>query len=136
MVMYLLDTVILSEMRKQDKNPGVAAWIGQQRDTELFISVISIGELERGICAVGTKDAPFAERLAAWLDKLIRIYSDRVLPVSLPVARRWGMLSASTRNAGADVMLAATALEHNCTVVTRNVRHFEPLRVNVLNPWS
>lgn len=134
--MYLLDTVVLSEMRKQDKNPGVADWIGQQRDTELFISVISIGELERGICAVAAKDAPFAERLAAWLDKLIRIYSDRILPVSLPVARRWGMLSASTRNAGADIMLAATALEHNCTVVTRNIRHFEPLGVTVLNPWS
>ena len=134
--MYLLDTVVLSEMRKQEKNPGLAAWIAAQRETDLFVSVISLGELERGIRIVAAKDEPFAERLAAWLDRLIRIYNDRILPVSLPMARRWGMLSADIRNAGADVMIAVTALEQGGIVVTRNVRHFEPLGVQVLNPWS
>lgn len=135
-MIYLLDTVALSELRKQEKNAGLVAWIEKQRDVDLFVSVISIGELERGICSIAKKDAAFARTLRIWLDKLLMVYHDRILPVSLAAARRWGLLSASCGNAGADILLAATALEHDCTVVTRNVRHFEPTGVRTYNPWT
>jgi len=134
--MYLLDTMALSELRKREKNAGLVAWIEKQRDANVFVSVISIGALERGISSVAKKDAEFAKTLGIWLDKLLMVYSDRILPVSLATARRWGLLSASCGAAGADILLAATALEHNCTVVTRNVRHFEPTGVHTYNPWT
>ncbi len=102
----------------------------------MFVSVISIGELERGICSVAKKDAAFAKSLGIWLDKLLMVYSDRILPVSLAAARRWGLLSAACGNTGADILLAATALEHDCAIVTRNVRHFEPTGVRIHNPWT
>ena len=133
---YLLDTMALSELRKEEKNAGLVAWIAKQRDADLFVSVISIGELERGLCSVAKKDAEFARILGIWLDKLLMAYSDRILPVSLAAARRWGFLSASCGNAGVDILLAATALEHDCTVVTRNIRHFEPTGVRTHNPWT
>jgi predicted nucleic acid-binding protein len=128
--------MVLSEMRKREKNAGLAAWIEKQRDADLFVSVISIGELERGICSVARKDEAFAKSLRMWLDKLLMVYSNRILPVSLTAARRWGLLSASCGNASADILLAATALEHDCTVVTRNIRHFEPTGVRTYNPWT
>ena len=134
--MYLLDTVVLSELRKQERNPGLTSWITRQRDTDLFLSVVSIGEIERGICAVAKKDAPFAERLSLWRDRLLMVYADRLLPVSVSITRRWGQMSALTGNAGADVLIAATAAEHNLTVVSRNVRHFEQTGIAVHDPWN
>lgn len=134
--MYLLDTMVLWELRGQDRNRGLTEWVAGQKDAALFLSVVSIGEIERGICAVAARDKEFAERLAAWRDKLLMVYADRLLPVSVPVTRRWGQLSAVLGNAGADILLAATALEHDLTVVTRNARHFEPAGARVHNPWS
>jgi predicted nucleic acid-binding protein len=136
LVTYLLDTMVLSELRKREKNAGLAAWIAEQRDADLFVSVISIGELERGIGSVAKKDAAFAGALGMWLDKLLMVYGDRILPVSLACSRRWGLLSAACGNAGADVLLAATALEHDCTIVTRNIRHFDPTGARTYNPWT
>jgi len=134
--MFLIDTVTLSELRRRRRDPVVVAWFERQRTTDLFLSVISIGEIERGIARQRTTDSGFAGALAAWLDRVLALYGERVLPFDLQTARRWGALSAALGNDSADLMIAATALEHGLTVVTRNASDFEPTRVAVLDPFS
>jgi len=134
--MFLIDTVTLSELRKRERNPMVVAWFERQRTADLFISVISIGEIERGIVRQRTIDRDFADALALWLDRVLTLYGERVVPFDLGTARRWGALSASLGNESADLMIAATALEHGLTVVTRNASDFEPTGVSVVNPFS
>jgi predicted nucleic acid-binding protein len=134
--MYLIDTVVLSELRKIQRDPGVVAWFEQQRTTDLFVSVISIGEIERGITRQHTSDPGFAAALAAWLDRVLVLYGEQILPFDLKTARRWGRLSAGMGNDSTDLMIAGTALEHGLTVVTRNVSDFEPTGVPVLNPFK
>jgi hypothetical protein len=112
------------------------AWIRSQRQEDCFLSVVSIGEIERGIARRRSADPAFAQQLAAWLDQLLRLHEQRLLPVDLPTARRWGQLSADLGHDGADLLIAATALEHGLTVVTRNLRHFGPTGVATINPWS
>ncbi len=134
--MFLIDTVTLSELRKRERDPAVVKWFERQRTTDLFLSVISIGEIERGIARQRTTDPGFAGALADWLDRVLTLYGERVVPFDLRTARRWGALSAARGNDGADLMIAATALEHGLTVVTRNVSDFEPSGVAVLDPFS
>lgn len=134
--MYLVDTVVLSELRKRQRDPGVVAWVEQRRSADLFVSVVSIGEIERGIALQQPKDPGFAEALATWLDTVLAVYSDRILPFDLKAARRWGRLSAAIGNDSADLMIAATALEHGLTVVTRNVADFAPTEAPTLNPFG
>lgn len=93
-------------------------------------------EIERGIARKRTSDAGFSQQLAGWLDQLLRLYGDRLLPVDVGVARRWGLLSAEIGHDGADLLIAATALERGLTVVIRNLRHFEPTGVAIINPWQ
>src|SRR6266852_3810480 len=133
--MFLIDTVTLSELRRRQRDPVVVAWFERQRTTELFLSVISIGEIERGIARQHATDAGFAGALAAWLDRVLALYGERVLPFDLRAARRWGALSAALGDNSADLMIAATALEHGLTVVTRNASDFEPTGVAVLDPF-
>ena len=132
--MFLLDTDVLSALRRRERNPEVAGWVEAQRTTDLYISVVTVGEIERGIRQQERRDPTFARELAAWLDRVLAWYSDRVLPIDTATARRWGRLSGTLGHDGADLLIAATALEHGLTVVTRNVRHFEPAGVATLNP--
>jgi len=134
--MFLIDTVTLSELRKRERDPLVVKWFERQRTSDLFLSVISIGEIERGIARQRTVDAGFAMALADWLDKVLAIYRERVVPFDLAAARRWGMLSAALGNDSVDLMIAATALENGLTVVTRNASHFQPTGVAVLDPFG
>ncbi len=134
--MYLIDTVVLSELRKPQRDAGLALWVARQRTTELFVSVITIGEIERGIARQRARDPDFAAALAAWLDRVLVLYSERILPFDLQAARRWGQLSAVLGNDGADLMISATALEHGLIVVTRNVSDFEPTGVKIFNPFN
>ncbi len=97
---------------------------------------MSIGEIERGIEKARKSDAAFSLELSHWLETLLTVYGDHVLPVSANVARRWGNLSAKLGNDGADILIAATALTHGLTVATRNVRHFAPTGVSVVNPFE
>jgi toxin FitB len=133
--MFLIDTVALSELRRRQRNPSVVAWFERQRTTDLFLSVVTIGEIERGIARQRGTDPDFAAALAAWLDRVLALYGERVLPLDLQTARRWGLLSAALGNDSADLMIAATALEHGLTVVTRNVSDFAPTGAAVLDPF-
>jgi toxin FitB len=134
--MILLDTVILSELRKRQPSPEVVRWLTSFRDSDLFLSVVSIGELERSIEKKRKVDPAFAELLTLWVEDLLRLYGDRVLPVTPAISRCWGALSARLGNDGADLLIAATALTHGLQVATRNVRHFAPTGVNVVNPFG
>jgi toxin FitB len=134
--MFLIDTVTLSELRRRQRDAKVVKWFERQRAADLFLSVISIGEIERGIARQRAVDPAFAGALAEWLDRVLTLYGERVVPFDLRSARRWGVLSAALGNDSADLMIAATALEHGLTVVTRNVSDFEPSGVAVVNPFS
>ena len=134
--MYLVDTVVISELRNPRRHRGVAEWVERQRTIDLFTSVLVIGEIERGIERQRGHDSAFAASLAAWLDRVLALYEGRILPFDLGAARRWGELSAALGHSGADLMIAATALEHGLTVVTRNVSHFEPTGARIFNPFA
>ncbi len=134
--MILLDTVVLSELRKRNPAPEVVNWLSGFRDSDLFLSVVSIGEIQRGIEKNREADPAFAESLTRWLEDLLRLYGDRVLPVTPAVSRRWGVLSAQAGHDGADLLIAATALTHGLKVATRNARHFAPTGVGVVNPFE
>lgn len=132
--MFLLDTDVLSALRRGERNPEAVRWVDNQRTADLHISVITVGEIERGITQQHRENPSFARDLGLWLDRVLSLYGDRILPVDTATARRWGQLSATLGHGGADLLIAATAIEHGLTVVTRNVRHFEPSGVAVLNP--
>lgn len=134
--MFLIDTDVLSALAKRRCDANVEDWIERWRTTDLFISVISVGEIERGIALQRGKDQQFAAMLALWLDHVINLYGDRVLPFDLAAARRWGQLSAALGHHGVDLQIAATAPEHGLAVVTRNISHFEPTGVPVLDPFG
>ena len=124
--MFLLDTDVLSALRRRERNPAIVRWVETQRTADLYISVATVGEIERGITQQQRHNPPFARDLSLWLDRVLAWYSDRILPVDAASARRWGRLSATLGHDSADLLISATALEHGLTVVTRNVRHFEP----------
>lgn len=132
--MYLLDTDVLSELRKRKRNPHVAKWIGKAADSDLFLSAITIAEIERGIEQQRKPDPAFANDLSIWLEFTLRAFGDRILPLTVNIARRWGRLSAQIGNKELDLAIAATALEHGLTVVTGNTKHFQRTGVKLLNP--
>lgn len=134
--MFLLDTVIVSELRKRQVDKGVLGWVSVQQESQLYLSVVTLGEIERGIEKRRKADLAFADELAVWLESLVRLYADRILPVTPSVARRWGRLSAQIGHESADLLIAATALSHGLTVVTRNIAHFAPTGVGLINPFS
>ena len=112
------------------------AWIDPIAPADLFFSLITVVEIERGIERQRYIDPVFAKDLAAWLDAILRLYSERVLPLTVNIARRWGKLSAQVGNTNLDLGIAATALEHGLTVATRNVAHYEQTGVAVVNPFE
>ncbi len=134
--MFLLDTDVLSALRRRDRNPEMVRWLETQRTADLYLSIVTVGEIERGIAQQQRCDPSFAQELARWLDRVLAWYGDRILLVDTATARRWGQLSAALGHDGADLLIAATALERGLTVVTRNVRHFERTGVPVTNPFE
>ena len=132
--MYLVDTDVLSALRRRERNPGIARWVLEQRAADLHLSVLSVGEIERGISQQERVNPEFARALASWLDGVVAFYAERILAIDLATTRRWGQLSAMLGHDGADLLIAATALERGLTVVTRNVRHFQPTGVAVIDP--
>lgn len=136
--MFLLDTVVISELRKlpRQRNRNLVRWLGSVPSQDLFVSVLTVGEMERGIERQRELNPAFAESLAAWLDLILRTYESRILPIDVPVARRWGRLSHRLGNNGIDLAIAATAIEHGLTVATRNVSDFVPTGVALINPFD
>ena len=132
--MFLIDTDVLSALPRQERFPEIARWMSKQRAADLYLSVVSIGEIERGVVRQQRSNPDFARALALWLDSAITLYGEHILGMNLAIARRWGQLSARIGNDSADLLVAATALEHGLSVVTRNVRHFQPAGVEVVDP--
>ncbi|MFT4912045.1 MAG: putative nucleic acid-binding protein [Brevundimonas sp.] len=137
--MYLLDTNAISEPKSPRPDPSLVSWLGDQLPTDLHLSVMSVGELRRGIVRL----APGRRRddLDYWLAQLILRFNDRILPVDLEVTERWASLAETQRAAGrtadmTDELIAATAHVHGLTIITRNIRHFEHAGCRVLSPWS
>ena len=137
---FLLDTNVISELVKPRPEANVTAWIERTDESLLYLSVLTLGEIRRGIAAL-----PQSRRratLEAWLDKDLRSrFEDRILDIDQEVADRWGVLTASARKSGIvlpviDGLLAATALEHNLTMVTRDTGQIPSLGVAVFNPWG
>ncbi|PTE12679.1 type II toxin-antitoxin system VapC family toxin [Pseudogemmobacter blasticus] len=133
--MYILDTNVLSAVRRPDRAPKVAAWLRGKPEQELFLSVITLGEIERGIHLQERRDPGFAQDLRAWIDRTVLLFSDRLLPFDAEDARIWGRLSATIGHNGADLMIAASALRHGATVVTGNVSDFAPTGAVLENPF-
>ena len=134
--MFLLDTDVVSELRKRKCDANVAAWIGPISPADLYLSTMTVVEIARGIERRTHDDPAFARDLAIWLDTTLRVYGDRVLPLTVNIARRWGRISAHVGNKNLDLGIAATALEHGLTVATRNVAHYKPTGVAVVNPFE
>jgi len=133
---YLLDTNVVSEVRKARADPGVLAFLSASESDLLFVSVLTLGELRKGVAIKRLTDPADAERIGAWAEGIAANFADRVLPVDAAVARVWGDLSAARPVPVIDALLAATALVHGLTLVTRNSRDFQFANLAVLNPWK
>ena len=134
--MILLDTMVLSELRKARPNARVVSYLRSQAPDAVFVSAMTIGEIEAGIEKQRGAAPEFAAELAQWLALMELQFADAILPVTPAIAKLWGRLCVQTGNKGIDNLIAATALCHNLTVVSRNVTDFEPTGVRVLNPFG
>lgn len=134
---FLLDTNVLSELRKGAKaDRGVRSWFELTQSTDIFLSVVTLGEIRRGIELKRRRDAVSARRIEEWAHRLMSQFADRVLPVDLEIADRWGHVSAVRPVDGGDGLLAATALVYELTLVTRNTDDFKGLGVELHNPFG
>ena len=138
--MFLLDTNVLSELRKAGDgkaDPNVVAWLSGADASSLYISVITLLEIELGVLRLGRRDPSQAAKLRAWIDtRVLPEFLDRTLPVDAKVALRCASLHVPDPRPERDALIAATALVQGFTVVTRNVADFEPISVALLNPWK
>ncbi|HZQ55268.1 MAG TPA: type II toxin-antitoxin system VapC family toxin [Bryobacteraceae bacterium] len=138
---FLLDTNIPSEITKPIPAPSVLRWLGTVAEAQTFLSVVSLGEMRKG-CELLEPGSKRRIQLERWLDEDVHKWlAGRILPVTEAVAQRWGKLEATRQRLGlplntADGQIAATALEHGLTLVTRNVKDFSDLGVSILNPWE
>ncbi len=137
---YLLDTCVISELVARQPNPRVVAWVDAVEESRLYLSVVTIGEIRRGIAKL--PDSPRKERLNRWLEEdLLLRFSGRIVPIDIGVMLTWGELVARLERTGRvlpamDSLVAAIALHGEFTLVTRNVRDFEGTGVQIVNPWA
>ena len=133
--MYLLDTNVISELRKTHPHGGVRAWLDSVEEDELFLSAVSLGELQTGVELTRKQDALKAGQIEAWVDQLAESY--QLLSMDAKVFREWArLMNGQPQQILEDAMIAATAKVHRLTVVTRNVKDFQKLGVPVINPFS
>jgi toxin FitB len=134
--MILLDTTVLSELRKARPNPGVVSYLKSQAEDTIFLSAMTIGEIKAGIEKQRSTAPEFAAELEQWLAVMELQFAPFILPVTPAIAKLWGRLCVQTGNKGIDNLIAATALCHNLMVVTRNVKDFVPTSVRVFDPFG
>ena len=132
--MYLLDTDVVSALRRPERNAVVSAWVRNQTPDSLHTSVITVGEIWYGIARQRRRQPEFAAQLERWLESVMALFKDHVLVFDDAAARLWGILHAELGFTSSDLQIAAIARSRGLTVVTRNVRHFEPTGVPTLNP--
>jgi hypothetical protein len=136
-VSLLVDTNVLSELRKgPSANSRVRAWFGPVPAEEIYLSVLVVGELRRGIERVRSRDPDQAAALERWLRRVTTDHAERILPVDGPVAEVWGRLTAKQPGSVIDTLMAATALAHGLVLVTRNVKDVAWTGVSYLNPFE
>ena len=134
---WLIDTNVLSEIRKGDRaHPGIRSWFASADETDLFTSVLVLGEIRRGIESLRRRDPTAALALEHWLIRLQTSFSDRVLAVTDGIADRWGFLNVPDPVPTIDGLLAATALEHDLVLVTRNTRDVARTGARLLDPTA
>lgn len=133
---YLLDTNVISETRKIRADSGVMAFLSAADAAGLFLSVLTLGELRKGVAAKRRTDPAAADRLGAWVDGIETTFTDRMLSVDAATASRWGELSAGRTLPVIDTLIAATAACHGLTLVTRNTRDVDSAGVPLLDPWQ
>lgn len=134
---FLVDTNIISEIRRGARaNAGVTRWWSSIGDEDVYLSVLVLGELRQGVERLRARDPASAERLDRWLQQLGESYHEHVLAVDEPVAELWGRLNVPNPLPAVDGLLAATALVHDLTLVTRNTRDVARTGVHLLNPFS
>ena len=132
---FLLDTNVVSEIRR-GRDANVATWASEAADAHLHLSVLTLGEITKGIERLRGRDPDQADVFAAWLEQLRDHFADRILSVDDRVAEEWGRLNAPAERKTVDSLIAASARVHDLTVVTRNISDFEACDVAVLNPWQ
>ncbi|MEM6740651.1 MAG: type II toxin-antitoxin system VapC family toxin [Pseudomonadota bacterium] len=132
---FILDTNVISAVRRAGRAPNVAAWLETQAEPDLFLSVITLGEIERGITLRAGSEPAFAHDLRLWLERTITLFADRVLDFTARDSVEWGRLSARIGHPGADLMIAAQALTRDMTVVTGNKADFAPTGARLLDPF-
>lgn len=136
--MFLLDTNVISELRqnKPNQSPAVRTWAATQQVSQLFISAITILELEKGILALERRTPPQGEVLRIWLNGVRVAFAERILPFNEQTATICASLHVPNPKSERDSMIAATAIEHGLTVITRNTTDFNNVGVNLINPWT
>lgn len=135
-MIHILDTNVISAVRRADRAPQVARWLAGRDEAELFLSVVTLGEIERGIALQERRDPDFAADLRAWIGRTVTLFSDRILTFDSEDARAWGRLSARIGHPGADLMIAAQALARDAVVVTGNTADFAPTGARLVNPFA
>jgi len=133
---FLLDTNVVSELRRKRPDRAVIRWYDGVRSDDLFLSVLVVGELRRGVELLRRKDRDAAEAIDGWLDELTTRFRDRILPVSQEVADQWGRLGVPDPLPAVDALMAATALVHGLTLVTRNIADFGLTGVQLVDPFA
>jgi toxin FitB len=133
---YLLDTCVVSELRKRDPDSRVLSWYGTVQPGDLYVSVLTIGEIRHGIERIRRRDPVQAARLERWLTGLNVSYRDRIVGVDASIAEEWGRISVPDPLPVVDGLLAASAIVRDWTLVTRNVRDVRHCGVRLLNPFE
>lgn len=133
---YLLDTNVISETRKSRADVGVIAFLSAADSVGLYLSVLTLGELRRGVAAKRRTDTVAGDQLGVWVDGIEANFADRLLSIDAQTARLWGELSARRSLPVVDTLIAATAVNHGLTLVTRNIRDIESTGVRLIDPWS